>query len=126
MSDRFERDLERMLASGSERVSDATRQELAARRRAALDAADSGSRAGWVATLTGFGSRGRSWWLPAGALAAALLAVFMVRPGVESIPAVAGTSEAIDMDILLADENLELYDDLDFFEWLAAVDDEAG
>ena len=126
MTDRFERDLERMLASGSERVSDATRQALAARRRAALEAAGSGRGAGWVATLTGFGSRGRSLWLPAGAMAAALLALVMVRPGTESIPAVADSGEAVDMDILLADENLELYDDLDFFEWLAAVDDEAG
>lgn len=123
MTDRFERDLERMLASGSERVSAATRQELAARRRAALEAAESGRGSGW---LSGFGSRGRSSWLPAGATAAALLAVMLLRPGTESIPAVADTGDAIDMDILLADENLELYDDLDFFEWLAAVDDEAG
>ena len=126
MTDRFERDLQRMLASGGERVSDATRQELAARRRAALEAVESGRGPGWVATLTGFGSRGRSWWLPAGAMAAALLAVVTLRPATDSIPAVADTGEAIDMDILLADENLQLYDELDFFEWLAAVDDEAG
>ncbi len=124
MTDRFERDLERMLAADGERVSAATRQELARRRRAVLDA---------VEASPGFGGRvrellasGRSWWLPAGAMAAAVLAVVLIRPGAAPVPAMAATEEAIDMDILLADENLELYDDLDFFEWLAAVDDEAG
>ena len=38
MTDRFERDLERMLAAGGDRVDARTRQELSARRRAVLDA----------------------------------------------------------------------------------------
>ena len=121
MTDRFEDDLRRTLAAGGERVSAATRQELAARRRAVLDAVES-ERGGWLAGLAGQ----RAWWLPAGAAAAVLVAVLTLRPGTGPLPAVAEASEAIDMDILLAEENLELYDDLDFFEWLATVDDEAG
>lgn len=114
MSDRFENNLGKMLAAGSDRVDRRTRDELARRRRLALD--DAGR----------LPVRSR-WWLPVGAVAAALSALFLVQPlldGLNQMPeATVVDSDDVDMEILLAEESLELYEDLEFYQWLDVAGD---
>ncbi|NNF67454.1 MAG: hypothetical protein HKM98_08090 [Gammaproteobacteria bacterium] len=110
MNKDFEKNLQKTLAAEAGRVDQATRDELARRRRLALDAASPGQTRRWL-------------WLPAGALAAALVAVIMVRPfTTEQMPLVEVASAEIDMEILLADD-FELIEELEFYEWLAVTDD---
>lgn len=59
-------------------------------------------------------------WLPAtGVAAAALVTVMLVRgPDTVSLPA----ESVADFEILLEGENLEMYEDLEFYSWLDSAD----
>lgn len=58
------------------------------------------------------------WWLPAGAVAAAVLAAVLVLEAPQApAPAVELTALG-DLDILLGDEDLELLEELEFYAWL--------
>lgn len=86
-----------------------TRARLAAARRRALAAA----------------ARPPLWrqaWLPAGALAAAALAVssMLLWPDTGRAPA---PVMAEDFEIMLSEEDLALYAELDFYLWLGAQED---
>ena len=68
-------------------------------------------------------SRKWSHWVPATGVAAALMiAVLMARgPGtidVEGAP-------VSDFEILLSEENIDLFEDLEFYSWLDSVDENA-
>lgn len=124
-SDR-ERDFERRLrARMSERVDavdEDTSQRLVSARRAALAQVKEREPV--------------SLWLPAGALAAsvALIAVFatmrdepvdgpgdrFAMPGEELI---AESSQGEDLEMMYSDDDLELYEDLEFLQWLNADGD---
>ena len=59
----------------------------------------------------------RQWWyLPAGAIATACLAILIygvaINPDIEQI-----TTED-DIDLISTSDSLELYEDLEFYEWL--------
>lgn len=108
----FENELKRTLDTGADRVDQATRDELARRRRHVLDVADqTPSRSGL--------------WVPASGLAAALLAALLVQPFLNSAmpDTTVADSDDIDTEILLAEEGLELYEDLEFYEWLDVAGD---
>ncbi|MBT8137095.1 MAG: hypothetical protein KJO54_08800 [Gammaproteobacteria bacterium] len=112
MTDRFEQDLSKKLKRGTTQVDQQTRNELARRRRAVLDAAEHGG--------------GRSYWLPATGAAAALLAAVLLLqqlPGDGALPVAAADDSELDMEILLAEESFELYEELEFYQWLDAAGD---
>lgn len=60
-------------------------------------------------------------WMPVTGIAAALMAVvIMIGPaGVEVIP---GLATASDLEILLEEDSLEMFEDLEFYSWLEAAD----
>ena len=72
--------------------------------------------------------KGRSldWrWLPAGAVAAAVVVALLVsspRPGFEVEP-VAGAAGADDLEILLGEDELEMIDELEFYAWIDELDE---
>ncbi len=108
----FENELKQTLDAGADRVDQSTRDELARRRRHVLDVAGQPPSRSWL-------------WVPAGSVAAALLAVVLVQPFLTNQmpdPRVADRDD-IDTEILLADEGLELYEDLEFYEWLDVIGD---
>ena len=108
----FENNLKQTLDAGAARIDQSTRDELARRRRQVLDTAGQAPSRNWL-------------WVPAGGVAAALLAVLLVQPflGNQMPDSTFADKDDIDMEILLAEEGLELYEDLEFYEWLDVVSD---
>lgn len=94
----------------AEELQPALRAELARRRRRAVDAA-----------VTGRAFRG-AWLVPAGAAAVLVGAVALVvqQRGAAPPPAVADFGEhSEDVEIVLAEESLEMYEELEFYDWLS-------
>ena len=108
------------LEQANEQLDAATLSRLNRARQLALTELES--------THTVNGSR----WLPAGALAASVVVATVLwlgrDPGTTDTNQIAEQFE--DLDILLSDEDFELYDDLEFFSWLGneldTLDDEQG
>lgn len=108
----FEKKLNAVIEAEGKQLDQATRQQLARVRRAALDEAEHAR------------SRRPRWLLPVGAAAAAAVAAVLVWPRSPTLPEMATEDiDRIDMEIMLAEENLELYEDLEFFEWLESTDE---
>ncbi len=108
---RFERDAREHLRRRAQALTPALRSELARRRRLAVEAAGSPRRL--------------SLWLPAGvaaATAAVAMLVMLERPSAPGPAVVAFDDGAEDMEIVLAEESLELYEELEFFNWLSSRD----
>jgi len=74
-------------------------------------------------------SRRRAWWLPAAGLAAScalVLAVVAWYPSAHlTAPATPAHSALSDAEIA-ADEGIEFYQDLEFYAWLDAQEQESG
>ena len=85
-----------------------TRSKLAQARARAVEAS---SKRGWFWLPSGSGL------LPAGALAAGILAVAIVWQLPQTPDAPLPTAMA-DIDILLGEEELELFEELEFYAWL--------
>jgi len=71
------------------------------------------------------------WWAPAGAMAitATVVAGFwLARDTVDTPPPAVPIAavDALDFELLLEDENLEMIEDLEFFAWLAGEELEAA
>lgn len=115
MSQEFEKNLQETLASGAQRVDQATRDELARRRGEVLAA--SAPRSPLSLLL----------WVPAAGLTAVLFASLLVQPfwPVQMPDTTAADRDDVDMEILLAEEGLELYEELEFYEWLDVASDAA-
>ena len=112
--DRFAEQAKELFDDSVERLDAATLSQLNQRRQAALAAASSeGSRVHW----------GR--WLPAaGVTAAAVVAVVMMQgtpTGVELPP-----DEVTDFELLLSEDNLEMIEELEFYDWLEFAADESA
>ncbi len=112
--DRFESKAKELFDDSVERLDAATLSQLNQRRQAALaEASGEGSRVHW----------GR--WLPAvGVTAAAVVAVVMMQgtPPVVELP----SDEVTDFEILLSEDNIEMIEELEFYDWLElAADDSA-
>jgi len=105
----FETRTRRAFTDSVERLDGATRSKLAQARARAVEAQTRRDVFAWPSMAR---------LMPAGALAAALLAavvVWQLSPPPRSEPALAALS---DLDILLGDEELELFEDLEFYTWL--------
>lgn len=102
----FEARVRDRLSGGAAELDAGTRARLRQARQAALTGLD---RPRWSAIPV---------WVPAGgAIAVAVLATLLIRQGV--VPSeIPGRAPAEDIEILLSGEDLELYEDLEFYAWL--------
>lgn len=102
----FETRVRERLSGGAEALDGATRSKLNQARQAALAELE---RPAWLALPR---------WLPVGgALAAAVTVALLMRQG--PLPGeIPGQAPAEDIEILLSGEDLELYEDLEFYAWI--------
>ncbi len=110
--DSFERDLGRRLRDSVDTLDAATRSRLNISRHHAV--AQMNRRASRVS---------RAGWAAVGAMAVAMLAVSVWRnqpvpANPDVLPAASVALEAPDLELLLADESLEMLEDLEFYAWL--------
>ena len=110
--ERFAEQAKEKFDDSVERLDAATLSQLNQRRQAALaEVASKDSGVRW----------GR--WLPAtGIAAAAVIAVLIIPDG----PDVVIPDEATDFEILLSDDNLEMIEELEFYDWLELAADESA
>jgi hypothetical protein len=101
-----------LLRQSADELDAATAARLNRARQAALDQLDSGrSRAPWLLPALSTAA--------VGVLAVALWVSQGNGPG-SGAPAGVAIESAADLDLLLADDNLEMLEDLDFYAWLDA------
>jgi len=84
-----------------------------------LDAASlSRLNRGRQAALAGAGQPGRGWlrWIPATGAAAAVLLVVITLQGPGDVDVM--SAPAMDLDILLSEESIEMLEELEFYSWL--------
>ena len=86
-----------------------TRSKLAQARARAIEAAGSRQPAGWLTPPR---------LLPAGAVAAAVLAVLVLWQNPAAPPVPVETTVLNDLDLLLESEELDLLEELEFYAWL--------
>ncbi len=110
---RFEQEAQRSLRERADSLDAATRSRLNRARQEALAELDrAGSRPAWLG----------SGWQPAlGVAAVAVLAVALWAgrggpPGELALPA--SDDPALELELLLADENLDLIDEFEFYDWV--------
>ncbi len=109
------------------RIDGHTRSKLAQVRYRALEHADSKRGSVWWG--------GGASWVPAGAVAASAFAAWLLWQGVAISPQGVDLAALSDLEILLAGEELEMLEELEFYAWLeeqpefggpAAADDSIG
>ncbi len=61
-------------------------------------------------------------WLPATGVAAAALVTVMVMRGSAGVDVIPAPVTATDLEILLEEDSLEMFEDLEFYSWLEAAD----
>jgi hypothetical protein len=112
--DAFESRMVQRLRDSADTLDAATRSRLNRARQAALN--ELSPHPAW--------KRGPAL---AGAMiaAVAVIAVLMWRPGTD-LPEPPAGLDAPDLELLMADENLEMLEDLEFYTWLAATELEGG
>lgn len=106
-----------MLRQSVDELDAATRSRLNRARQAALAEFDRGSAVpAWLP-----GSR---WYAGAALATVAVMAVgiLIARVPVQAPESIAQVEHAAEVDVVLADESLEMLDDLDFYDWLGAED----
>jgi hypothetical protein len=102
---------QQLLRDSAENLDGSTRSRLTQARHAAL------------AELTSGKSQRIRWMLPAGAAAAGVLAVAMLS---NRAPVTHTETLAVvdDIEIMTAEDSLEMYENLEFYAWLDEVSDE--
>jgi hypothetical protein len=103
-----------------------TDETLAERAKAAFDQSVDGLDAstlsrlnrGRQAALAEAGHRGREWtrWMPATGVAAAVLLAVLTFQGPGDADVI--SAPAPDLEILLSEENIEMLEELEFYNWL--------
>lgn len=112
----FERAAQQALRERADSLDAATRSQLNRARQEALSEFDrAGARPAWLG----------SGWRPAvGVAAVAMLAVALwagrgMSPDAPGLSETGGTADpALELELLLADENLELLDEMEFYDWV--------
>ena len=61
-------------------------------------------------------------WMPATGIAAAALMTVMIMRGPAGVDVIPEPMTASDLEILLEEDGLELFEDLEFYSWLEAAD----
>lgn len=118
---RFTQRLNSVLDTRQDELDPAIRRRLREARHAALRQLDPQPRSGLRGWLAAWFRDGHS--LGAVALAAALVAAVLWWPGPQAtLPDAAWQ----DLDVIAVEDSLQLYEELDFYEWLAVSDVEAG
>ncbi|MDP1651091.1 MAG: hypothetical protein Q8L56_00025 [Rhodocyclaceae bacterium] len=99
----------RMLRDSADDLDAATAARLKRGRQAALDQ--------WRERRPG-----RAWLVPAvsAAVVGAVVVALWTGQGVEPVAPAPAIESVADMDLLLAEDNLEMLEDLDFYAWLDA------
>lgn len=112
--DRFEAQAKELFDDSVERLDAATLSQLNQRRQAALaEASSADSSVQW----------GR--WLPAaGVTAAAVVAVVMMQGTPTDVDL--HSDEATDFELLLSDDNIDMIEELEFYDWLELAADESA
>jgi len=101
----FEDRTQRALRDSAEHLDGRTRSRLTQARHAA------------VAEIERRGSQRMRWLLPAGAAAAAVLAVVLLQGRIATpTPETVATVE--DIELITAEDSLEMYENLEFYAWL--------
>lgn len=113
--DRIKQDLEQ----SSEQLDADTRARLTAARRKALAALPERS-ASWPLSWLA------NWWQPAGAVAMVAAAVFAVMLWQARLGPDAELIQSTDLDLIASSDNLNLYEELEFYQWLDEVENGAG
>jgi hypothetical protein len=115
----FEQRTQALLRESAEQLDGATSSRLTQARHAALAASEQRQ------------SKPRYWLLPATGVAAATVIAMVLtnHSALETKQIVANVAvDAVsidDMEIVTADDSLEFYRDVDFYAWLAVIDEEA-
>jgi hypothetical protein len=99
----------RLFSESADQLDRETRARLAEARARAVEAAES-RRPGWMA----YPSR----LVPVGGVAAAILALILIWPEGGTPVGPEQASVLGDLDLLLEGENLDLFEDLEFYAWL--------
>ena len=109
--DKLKQDLEQ----GNEQLDADTRARLSAARRKALEMLPE-QRSPWRT----------SWWQPAGAVAMVAAAVFAVILWQGRLSPDAELIQSTDLELIASSDNLNLYEELEFYQWLDEVENHAG
>ena len=109
--DKIKQDLEQ----SSEQLDAETRARLLASRRKALATLPE-SPSSWLT----------SWWEPAGAVAMVAAAVFAVILWQGRLGPDAELIQSTDMELIASSDNLNFYEELEFYQWLDEVENGAG
>jgi hypothetical protein len=111
----LERRAEELLRASADALDGNIRSRLTQARSAAVEEARK-SRAPFIRTL-----------IPAGALAGAAALAFLLWHGAPQAPGPASLHSSLDdLDLIVTSESFELLEDLEFYEWVAATDADAG
>jgi hypothetical protein len=110
----FEQRAQTLLRERAEQLDGATRSRLTQARHAALAAIERRRST-------------RYWLLPAtGVAAAAVIALVLTNQSAhQTAERVAATAAVDEMEIVTADDSLEFYRDVDFYTWLAVIDEDS-
>jgi len=103
------------LEQSSEQLDSETRTRLLTARRKALEALPE-RPSSWLT----------NWWQPAGAVAMVAAAVFAVILWQGRLGPDAELIQSTDMELIAASDNLNFYEELEFYQWLDEVDNNAG
>lgn len=107
----FEQRIRAKLDADLETLDPVIAQRLQRARRQALSAARPASTPFWQPAI-GF------------AVAALLVLTVAIRPGMQ--PETPSPAALTDLELIAADDSLQLFEELDFYEWLAESDLDAG
>lgn len=113
----FERRAAELLRENAANLDGSTRSRLNRARQAALDELPAARRP----RVAGYG------WAAAGVAALAVLTAVLLsnragEPVQAPVPLAEVPAAAIDLDLLMAEEDLEMLEDLEFFAWLESED----
>ncbi len=119
--DPFTTRIRQHLETSLESLDEPTLERLATARATALAAARRGTAHEHSQPFFMFQAGASGWLLPAGAMASIAVMVLTLGLLVNSASS-GGANDVLDVELLSSGANLDVYDNLDFYRWLAAND----